>query len=90
VVIRNEIVRSRPAARLRYRYGGNLAEIFPYNFSFARAPKKFKKGKGNFCSVPPSILLAERRGYDARGQKFSSPATPPIFARSLEKFFLMR
>jgi hypothetical protein len=29
---------TRPAARLRYRSGGNLAEIFPYNFSFARAP----------------------------------------------------
>ena len=34
----NRTFHESPAARLRYRSGGNLAEIFPYNFSFARAP----------------------------------------------------
>ena len=40
VVALNEIVRSRPAVCLRYRYDGNLAEIFSYDSSFAHPLKK--------------------------------------------------
>ncbi|PIR91954.1 hypothetical protein COU01_04295, partial [Candidatus Falkowbacteria bacterium CG10_big_fil_rev_8_21_14_0_10_44_15] len=37
---------------------------FSLTIFLLRAPsKKFKKGKGNFCSVPPSILRAEWLGY---------------------------
>ena len=44
----------RPASRLRYRSGDNLAEISLTIFLFARTPEFFQKGKGNFYSVPPS------------------------------------
>jgi len=62
----------RPAARLRWRSGGNLAEIFPYNFSFARLPEKNLKKEREISARfrPPSIRVVRRRYVPAHGQKF--------------------
>ena len=58
---------SRPA-RLRFAPAAT-SQKFPLRFLFARIPEKSsKKGKGNFCSVPPSILRAVRGYQCGRGK----------------------
>jgi len=62
------------------------SQKFSLTIFLLRAPwKKFKKGKGNFCSVPPSKYSGGATGLaPARRQKVSSPQPPPLFACSPE------
>jgi hypothetical protein len=68
------------------------SQKFPLQFFFCAPLKKFKRGKGNFCSVPSSKYSGGAAWLPTLAdKKFPSPFNPlPLFARLLgivaEKF----